>query len=208
MWVRLEHVTGINLSGAILQEAERAAHADGLTNVELRKMDAEHLEFPDNSFDVVACAFALFLFPDMAGALREMYRVCKPGGCVGISIFCKTPPPFDPGWPILVQQFMAYQVGVQTPQQLAYTPQEMEALLRPFGFSSIETRVEKNDIIYATAEGWWAFLLTFVSRLPILRMNEETRARFKAEYLAKLQPLLRQDGLHLPLAITYAIAQR
>jgi O-methyltransferase/aklanonic acid methyltransferase len=91
------HVTGIDLSGGILQEAERAVRAEGLTNVELRKMDAEHLEFRDETFDVVTCAFALFLFPDMEAALREMYRVSKPGGYIGISIFGKTPPPFNPG---------------------------------------------------------------------------------------------------------------
>src|SRR5512137_2526650 len=37
-------VTGIDLSGTILQEAERAMHANRLTNVQLRKMDAEHLD--------------------------------------------------------------------------------------------------------------------------------------------------------------------
>jgi hypothetical protein len=39
-------------------------------------------------------------------------------------------------------------------------------------------------------------------------MNEETRARFKDEYFAKLRPLFRQDGLHLSLGIIYALAQR
>jgi O-methyltransferase/aklanonic acid methyltransferase len=86
------HVTGIDLSGAILLEAERAARAEGLTNVELRKMDAEHLEFPDQSFDAVTCAFSIFFFPDIEAALHEMYRVCKPGGCLAITNFSKTPP--------------------------------------------------------------------------------------------------------------------
>jgi SAM-dependent methyltransferase len=40
----------------------------------------EHLlEFPDQSFDFVTCAFALFLFPDMNAALAEMYRVFNCG---------------------------------------------------------------------------------------------------------------------------------
>lgn len=201
-------VVGIDLSGAILQEAERAVHADGLTNVELRKMDAEHIEFPDQSFDVVTCAFALFLFPDMEAALREMYRVRKPGGCLAISIFNKTPFPFDPGWTILIQQCIAYRVGVMTPRSLAYTPQEVEALLSRPGFGSTETHAEMNDIIYASAEDWWAFQLTLVPRAAIMGMNEETRARFKDEYLAKLRPKFRQDGLHLPVIIIYALAKR
>jgi ubiquinone/menaquinone biosynthesis C-methylase UbiE len=202
------HVTGIDLSGEILREAERAVRAEGLTNVELRKMDAEHLEFPDQTFDAVICAFSLFLFPDMEAALREMYRVAKPGGYIGISMFGKTPPPFNPGWPILLQQFEAYQGWVRMPQPIAYAPEEMEALLSRFGFRPIKIHSETNDIIYASAEDWWAFQLTIGPRPTILGMNEETRARFKDEYLAKLRPMLRQDGLHLSVAVVYAMAQR
>jgi ubiquinone/menaquinone biosynthesis C-methylase UbiE len=202
------HVTGIDLSGAILQEAESAAHMDGLTNVELRKMDAEHLEFADQTFDAVTCALGLFLFPDMQAALREMYRVCKPDGYIGVSVFGKTPPPFNPGLPILVQQFVAYQVGVLMPQPTAYAPDEVEALLSRLGFRSIETCNETNDIVYASAEDWWAFLLTVGPAATIRDMSEETRSRFKDEYLAKLRPMFRQDGLHLSVAVVYAIAQR
>jgi len=201
-------VTGIDLSGGILQEAERTVRAEGLTNVEVRKMDAEHLEFPDQTFDAVICAFGLFLFPDMEAALREMYRVAKPGGSIGLSIFGKTPPPFNPGWPILFQQFEAYQGWVRMPQPIGYAPEEMEGLLNRFGFRSIETRSETNDIVYASPEAWWAFLLTLGPRPTILRMDEETRARFKDEYLAKLRPMFREDGLHLSVTVVYAIAQR
>jgi O-methyltransferase/aklanonic acid methyltransferase len=201
-------VTGIDLSAGILLEAERAVREAGLTNVELRKMDAEHLEFPSQTFDVVTCAFALFLFPDMEAALREMYRVCKPGGYVATTYFSKTPPPFDPGVPILTQQFREYRVGVQLPQQTAYTVEEMKDLLGRSGFHSIETHDETNDIVYVGAEDWWAFLLTIGPRATIMGMNEETRARFKDEYIAKLRPIFRQDGLHISLGIVYALAKR
>ena len=201
-------VTGIDLSGEILKETERLVRADGLTNVELRKMDAEHLEFPDHAFDVVTCGFALFLFPDMEAALREMYRVCKPGGYVAMTHFSKTPTPFDPGLSILMQQFMAYRVRVSLPPQLAYTPQEVEALLSRFGFHSIKTHSEVNDIVYASAEDCWAFILTLPPRATILGMSEETRARFKDECLAKLRETFREDGLHLSLGVIYTLARR
>ena len=200
--------TGVDLSGTILQEADRAVCAAGLTNVQLCKMDAEHLEFPDDAFDAVTCAFSLFLFPDIDAALHEMYRVCKPGGCVGVSVFDKTPPPFDPGWPILLRQFMAYQRGVVMPQQVAYAPREVEAVLSRTGFRSVATHSETNDLVYATLEDWWNFQFTVGTRLTILGMDEETRAKFKEEYLAKLRPLVTQDGLHLSLAVVYAVAQR
>jgi ubiquinone/menaquinone biosynthesis C-methylase UbiE len=201
-------VIGTDLSAGILDEARKAARAEGLANVELHKMDAEHLQFADQSFDVVTCAFALFLFPDQDAALREIYRVLKPGGHIGVSIFGKTPSAFAPAWPILMQQFEAYGVGVRMPGPLAYAPEETEALLNRFGFHSVHLYPETNDVVYATEDEWWALLLTLGPRPTILGMDDETRARFKEEYFGKLRPTFSRDGLHLPASVVYATAHR
>lgn len=50
--------------------------------------------------------------------------------------------------------------------------------------------------------------MTLASRASIMGMNEEMRARFKEEYLAKLSPLFGHDGLHQSLAVIYALARR
>jgi len=200
-------VTGVDLSMTILEEAERAVHRSGLTNVELRKMDAEHLDFADHSFDIVSCAFAFFLFPDKEAALSEMYRVCKPGGYIVVSTFDKTPPPFNPALPRFAQQAKDYRVTVPMPHQANNSPEEIEALLNRFGFRSIETYSETNDITYARVEDWWEFLMTVGPRLTILGMDEKMRTRFKDEYLSKLRPMLVKDGLHLSVGVVYAIAQ-
>jgi hypothetical protein len=107
-----------------------------------------------------------------------------------------------------LQQFKAYRIGVRMPQQIAYSPEELKALLNRIDFRSIEIQSERCEIVFTKAEAWWDFQLTLGSRLTILGMDEETRARFKDEYLAKLRPMFRQDGLHLSLAVLYALAQR
>jgi O-methyltransferase/aklanonic acid methyltransferase len=201
-------VIGVDLSGAILGEAERVVAASGLANVELRRMDAEHLEFTDKSFDVVTCAFALFMFPDVEASLGEMYRVCRPGGYVAVTYFNSTPPPFDPGWPVFAQLCSEYQVGMRMPQKLGLAPDELEALLRRSGFHIVKTWSERNDIVYATGEDWWAFMMTLGSRATILSMNEDTRKRFKDAYLARLLPALREDGLRMSTAVIYSLAKR
>ena len=94
------------------------------------------------------------------------------------------------------------------PRPFAYSSEEVETLLSRAGFRSIEIRSEPNDIVYESLEDWWAFQLTIGPRPTILRMDEETRTRFKGEYLAKLRAMIRQDGLHLCVAIVYAVAQR
>ncbi len=200
------HVTGIDLSQGIVDEARRAADAAGLKNVSFQQMDAEHMDFPAGSFDAVTCAFALFLFPDLTAALREMARVCKPGGRIGVTLFSRQSPPFDPGWPILYQQFRAYNAVVRMPNPVAYLPEELQSVLKGNGLSSVEIIEEKNEVVYPNEEDWWAFQLTVGSRAAILGMDEETRARFREEYLGKLRPLFKADGLHLTVSLLYAIA--
>ncbi|MCI0476980.1 MAG: class I SAM-dependent methyltransferase, partial [Anaerolineales bacterium] len=107
-------VVGVDLSSEMLRETEDTARQIGLDNFELQKMDAEHLEFRDEIFDAVTCAFSLFFLPALDLALREMRRVLKTGGKFGATTFGATPPPFDPGWRIFAEQMRAYDAAVRT----------------------------------------------------------------------------------------------
>ncbi|MGE5457671.1 MAG: class I SAM-dependent methyltransferase [Methanococcaceae archaeon] len=71
-------VTGIDKSEGMLEKAREKA--TDMKNVTILLMDAEHLEFPDNSFDYVVTTFVLCTIPDPVKALREMRRVLKPSG--------------------------------------------------------------------------------------------------------------------------------
>ena len=72
-------ITGIELSPAMLGRArERAARVR--PDADLRLGNAERLEFPDESFDTVACTLSLCTIPDDAAAVREAKRVLRPGG--------------------------------------------------------------------------------------------------------------------------------
>jgi SAM-dependent methyltransferase len=74
-------VTAVDVSEAVLDEARRAA---GLANVEFAVADVHALDFPDGSFDVVHAHQVLQHVGDPVGALREMRRVCRPGGIVAV----------------------------------------------------------------------------------------------------------------------------
>ena len=65
----------------MLRKAQDRVAEFGLTNVEgLWVMDAEHLSFPDNSFDVVVAQYVVTTVPNPEATLDEFARVLKPGG--------------------------------------------------------------------------------------------------------------------------------
>jgi phosphatidylethanolamine/phosphatidyl-N-methylethanolamine N-methyltransferase len=80
LYPRTCHVTGIDLSPAMLEKAHERVAKEGLTNVELLEMDATKLAFEDNSFDVVYAPYVISVVPDPVAVVKEMSRVCRPGG--------------------------------------------------------------------------------------------------------------------------------
>jgi phosphatidylethanolamine/phosphatidyl-N-methylethanolamine N-methyltransferase len=73
-------VTGVDLSRAMLREAQKKIREHQLDHVSLIEMDAEHLAFPDDTFDVVIGAFVISVVPDPIQFLDEIKRVSKADG--------------------------------------------------------------------------------------------------------------------------------
>jgi phosphatidylethanolamine/phosphatidyl-N-methylethanolamine N-methyltransferase len=73
-------VTGIDFSASMLEKARRRIRRKGLAHVRLMQMDAAALKFADESFDIVYAPYLVNCVPDPVKVVREMRRVCKPGG--------------------------------------------------------------------------------------------------------------------------------
>ncbi len=72
---------GVDISEPMLRKAQARVAEYGLGNVEgLWVMDAEHLSFPDDSFNVVVAQYVITAVPNPEAALDEFARVLKPGG--------------------------------------------------------------------------------------------------------------------------------
>jgi len=82
-YVRLPGVTatGLDLNETLLSAARELAEKDGLP-VKFVQGDITTLPFPDDSFDVVASDILLEIFPDKTVSIKELVRVCRPGGRV------------------------------------------------------------------------------------------------------------------------------
>jgi arsenite methyltransferase len=75
-------VCGVDPSGSMLAIARTRSARPGSAPVELRPGDANHLPYPDASFDVATSTQVLEYVEDIPGALAELRRVLRPGGRV------------------------------------------------------------------------------------------------------------------------------
>jgi phosphatidylethanolamine/phosphatidyl-N-methylethanolamine N-methyltransferase len=77
-------VTGIDLSASMLEKARERVRREGLRHVRLQEMDAAHLIFADDTFDIVYAPYLVSVVPDPVQVVKEMRRVCRPGGKIVI----------------------------------------------------------------------------------------------------------------------------
>jgi SAM-dependent methyltransferase len=77
-------VTACDAAAGVLEAAAALAAGRGLDNVEFAVADVHRLDFPDDTFDVVHAHQVLQHVADPVSALREMRRVCRPGGIVAV----------------------------------------------------------------------------------------------------------------------------
>jgi ubiquinone/menaquinone biosynthesis C-methylase UbiE len=77
-------ICGLDLTPAILERARLAAAAERLGNLSFALGDAQALPFADGSLDIAVTSFSLHHMADPSGVIREMARVVKPGGRVGV----------------------------------------------------------------------------------------------------------------------------
>nr|MBI3613448.1 methyltransferase domain-containing protein [Nitrospirota bacterium] len=103
---------------------ERAAEL-GLMNVEFHEVDAESLDFPEQSFDAVLSRWGLMFLPDLPQALTRLHRLLKKGGRLAVAVW--GPPPKVP--------FISVAMG--TVREQLHLPPPPPGMLGPFSLADV-----------------------------------------------------------------------
>lgn len=77
-------VTGIDITNEMLDIARRKARELGLKEAKIINMDGQNLDFEEDTFDYAVLNLILSVIPNANKALKEAYRVLKPGGKIAI----------------------------------------------------------------------------------------------------------------------------
>ena len=81
----VRYAVGLDLTPAMLEQARKTQAEQGLANLSWQQGDVNALPFPDAHFSIVSSRFAFHHLLDPLAALKEMKRVCKPGGRVVVA---------------------------------------------------------------------------------------------------------------------------
>ncbi len=157
-------VTATDYVPALLERAAARARAEGLM-LDCQLADAEALPFADNSFDMVTSTFGAMFTPDHEKPAREMLRVCRPGGRIGLANW--TPEGFIGRLFLTIGRYVAPPPGLLSPA-LWGTTDHLQAL---FG-NQAEIRVQALDFVfrYQSPLHWIRTFRTYYG--PVLKAFE------------------------------------
>jgi ubiquinone/menaquinone biosynthesis C-methylase UbiE len=190
-------VMGVDISERMVQAVQRSARAQQLHHVSAARMDAEQLNLPDAGFDVALCAFGLMYLPEPEQALRELRRVLRPGGRLGLAVWGERA---RCGWSALFPIVDAEVASEVCP--LFFRLGQADTLARlcaDAGFGEVHSHRMTRTLDYASGEQ--ACSAAFAGgpvALAWSRMAAAARERVCERYLQTLEPWRRGTRYTVP----------
>ena len=200
-------VIGLDFSARMLEAAQGQLAKTNLTNVSFVQGSAEDLEFPDDTFDAVLCASALFFVPDMARAVREFHRVAKPGARVGFTAFGAGF--LQPVSALLTARLERHGVPpAQPPVARLADPAVCQRLLEEAGFSNVQVITEQVGYYLGSFDERWLEIRAGLEGLPLQQLSADAIERLKEEHAAELEGLFTAQGLWINVPANFALGTK
>jgi ubiquinone/menaquinone biosynthesis C-methylase UbiE len=205
-------IIGLDLNPNMLTVARAAADREGLA-IEWHEGRAEELPFPDGSFDLALCQFALMFFDDRRSALAEMHRVLTNDGRVLLSVWQGLE--LHPFYQTLHEAIQA-RVGMSVVQDIFALgdADELRGMLTDAGFQRVEIHAVSMIARFPDPEGFLAGEIDVdTAAIPSMqrldaRARREITAAIHDDMKAALREVTEDDHVVIPFHAQIARAER
>lgn len=197
------HVTGVDLSAGMLEQARSKAQQHKLDNIHLQQMDMEALEFDNHHFDVATCSFGLFFIEDMEQCLRNIASKVRPGGKVAISTFM-----MDAFEPMNSAFRRCYESFGKETREAAWKRIASESALRElFAVAGMnEVEIYHEPLSYPiTAQDWWSIIWNAGYRGYLQQLTDEELSEFRTKHMAEVEQLCASGDGHFNVGVLIAV---
>jgi SAM-dependent methyltransferase len=179
-------VTGVDISEPLLEQARAKAEREGLA-VAFELGDAQRLPYDDATFDVVASSFAVIFPPDATAVARELARVTRRGGRLGLTTWCP-----NEAMARIYERFQREKPSVDVERW------GDEGLVRELLGDAFELEISTGTWHYegASPEELWhlAETATPPSKAFLASVDDATRAAYRAAMLEHWEQFRTPDG--------------
>lgn len=204
-------VLGVDFSKEMVKETQSLICANGMCNVKVMQMDAEKLDFHDNSFDYVLCGLSTGFFTNSLIAMDEMYRVLKEGGRLGLSTWKKKDKRgvIDKAYTKLFPQNQHRNLNDIAERPNFGSVDGVEKILKNIGLKNREIIVEEKTFYYKDEEEWWEEQWTNASR-GLFEHIESLGAinEFKKEAFIELMEYKDVNGIRFDAEVIFSFGEK
>jgi ubiquinone/menaquinone biosynthesis C-methylase UbiE len=200
------HVMAVDLAERLLQLARSKAEHLGLSNIEFQVGDFQELGLPDNSFDAVICVFGIFFVSDMNQAVRELWRMVRPGGQLAITAW--GPNLFEPANTVFWEAVRAERPDLYkefNPWDRICEPALIRAMLGEAGVDAEDVIAEPGTHRIDSPADWWSIVRGTGYRWTIDQLDPGARDRVR---LANLKYVQDTRLRFVTTNVVYAIARK
>ncbi|MFH1195568.1 MAG: methyltransferase domain-containing protein [bacterium] len=197
------HITGIDISPEMVKLSRSDAESRGLKNISIVQMDAEELNFPDESFDTVLSGFSLFFLPDLQKCLGEIKRVLKIRGMFATTTWARRDEKLQYIRDLISSLLPGPYKNTQNKIISLHSSEEIIGQFSIAGFNNVEIQYEAKEFYYKNEDEWFQSLYSHGMRSVMEKMNELTLEIFKRDAFNFLSSIKNGNGIPEIFSVYY-----
>lgn len=211
------NVLGVDIAAAMIRETAAEAERQGVTNVDLRLLDAQQPDLPPRSFDLITGSYSVIFLPDAPAALASYAELLADNGRIAFTspVFTEDTFPFlPPVFTKLIPRSLLTSLPPQWQPEALFrrfnswlgSVPALDAAMRRAGFTEVRVVDEDVDMVARSGLDWVDWSHTHGMRLLWEHLAEAERQRLRERLITALDSMADSGLITIPVPVRFVTA--